>query len=122
LRPCSSALKRTVLLTTCLRPRTIWKSSIENLLALSRISRQVEFGTLRQDGRSIYYIRDNGAGFDARHRERMFLPFQRLHSDKEFEGTGIGIAIAARVIQRHGAQIWAEGKTGEGATVYFRLE
>jgi light-regulated signal transduction histidine kinase (bacteriophytochrome) len=83
---------------------------------------RIEFGTLQQDGRSIYYIRDNGAGFDEQHRERMFLPFQRLQSDKGYEGTGIGLAIAARVIRRHGGEIRAEGKTGEGATIYFRLE
>jgi signal transduction histidine kinase len=83
---------------------------------------RIEFGTLQQEGKSIYYIRDNGAGFDAQHADGMFLPFHRLHSDKEFAGTGIGLAIAARVIRRHGGEIWAEGKTGEGATVYFSLE
>jgi light-regulated signal transduction histidine kinase (bacteriophytochrome) len=82
---------------------------------------RIEFGTLQQDGKSIYYIRDNGAGFDEQHRERMFLPFQRLHSDEEYEGAGIGLAIAARVI-RHGGEIRAEGKTGQGATIYLRLE
>lgn len=84
-----------------------------------KASARIEFGTLLEDGRNIYYIRDNGAGFDAQYGEKMFLPFHRLHSEKEFEGTGIGLATVKRIIHRHGGNIWAEGKTGEGATVYF---
>ncbi len=82
-------------------------------------SARIEFGTLLQDGRIIYYIRDNGAGFEPQQGEKMFLPFHRLHSEQEFEGSGIGLAIVKRVIHRHGGDIWAEGTTGEGATVYF---
>jgi signal transduction histidine kinase len=84
-------------------------------------SARIEFGTLLQNGIRIYYIRDNGAGFDPQHGEKMFLPFHRLHSEKEFEGSGIGLAIVKRAIRRHGGNIWAEGTTGEGATVYFAL-
>lgn len=83
---------------------------------------RIEFGTLPQDGKDIFYVRDNGAGFDPHHMEKMFLPFHRLHAEREFEGTGIGLAIVKRVIRRHGGNIWAEGTIGEGATVYFRLK
>ena len=69
----------------------------------------------------MYYVKDNGAGFDQNFAERMFLPFHRLHTEQEFEGTGIGLAIVERVIRRHGGSIWAKGNINEGATFFFTL-
>jgi light-regulated signal transduction histidine kinase (bacteriophytochrome) len=82
----------------------------------------IEFGVETMDGERIYFVRDNGAGFEMAFADKLFAPFQRLHGAAEFEGSGVGLATVQRIIQRHGGRIWGQGKVNEGATVYFTLE
>jgi light-regulated signal transduction histidine kinase (bacteriophytochrome) len=101
----------------------VWINLIGNGMKYSGKSRQprVEVGG-REDGEeNVYWVRDNGVGFDMRYAERLFGAFQRLHRPDEFPGTGIGLAIVHRVIKRHGGRVWAEAKPGEGACFYFAL-
>jgi signal transduction histidine kinase len=82
---------------------------------------EVEFGFTEEENRTIYFVRDNGVGFNPRYADRLFRPFQRLHSQSDFPGTGIGLATAYRIITRHGGKIWATGNMDQGATFYFTL-
>jgi signal transduction histidine kinase len=107
--------------------RQLLRIALENLLGNAlKYTRNTEvakitFSHRHEDGECVYFIRDNGAGFDMSYSGKLFDAFQRLHHPEDYEGTGIGLAIVARIIQRHGGRIWAEAKLDQGATFYFTL-
>lgn len=104
------------------------KIALQNLIGNAwkftgrRKDARIEIGSVSQNGKKIYFVKDNGAGFNSKYIDKLFVPFQRLHSPKEFPGTGIGLATAHRIIKRHSGRIWAEGEPEKGATFYFTLE
>lgn len=103
--------------------RQVWQNLIGNALkySKSRPIQTIEIGGLAEDGYNTYYVKDNGVGFDPEYSHKIFEIFQRLHSENEFEGTGVGLSIVQRVINKHSGRVWAEGVEGEGATFWFAL-
>jgi len=103
--------------------RHVFVNLLSNALKFSRreAAPRIEVGGTERDETTVYFVRDNGVGFDAEHADEMFGVFQRLHDDTDFEGTGVGLALVERVIRRHDGEVWAEGAEGEGATIYFTL-
>ena len=103
--------------------RQVWANLVGNALKYSskREDARVEIGGRQEGGENVYWVRDNGAGFDMRYVDKLFGVFQRLHRADEFDGTGVGLAIVQRVVSRHGGRVWAEGKPGQGACFHFSL-
>jgi light-regulated signal transduction histidine kinase (bacteriophytochrome) len=103
--------------------RQVVSNLVQNAVKFTRgrSSARIEVGSRPDGTETVYYVKDNGAGFDPRYADKLFGVFQRLHSTEQFDGTGVGLAIVKRIVQRHGGRVWAEGQPDQGATFYFTL-
>jgi signal transduction histidine kinase len=103
--------------------RQVYVNLLSNAFKFSRYTSEprIEIGGITNDTDTIYYVRDNGVGFDLKYAEQIFKPFYRLHKTDEYEGSGIGLATVDRIIRRHGGRIWVESEVGKGSTFYFTL-
>lgn len=114
-------------LPICAGDRSLLRQLLVNLISnafkftRTRQSPTIEISSRSEKGSAIICIHDNGVGFDQTHEDKLFVVFQRLHSAAQFEGTGVGLSIVQRIIERHGGRVWAEGRPGVGATFYFSL-
>ena len=104
--------------------KQVWINLIDNAVKYSRNNEQpvIEIGAMEKNKEIIFFIKDNGVGFDQQYKDKLFKVFQRLHSANEFEGTGVGLALVEKIISRHGGKIWAEGELNKGAVFYFTLK
>lgn len=101
----------------------VWINLLSNAVKFSSRTEKpvVEVGAIVGEEENVYYVRDNGAGFDPRYQDKLFGVFQRLHDSSEFSGTGVGLALVHRIVTRHGGRVWADGRPGEGATFHFSV-
>ena len=113
---------------SCYGDRVLMQQVLTNLIANSfkftepKEERIIEVGSINNENETIYYVKDNGVGFDMKYKDKLFGLFQRLHGADEFKGTGVGLSIVQRVIRRHGGTVWGEGELNEGATFYFSIQ
>jgi light-regulated signal transduction histidine kinase (bacteriophytochrome) len=103
--------------------RQVWANLISNALKFTRKQplAQIDIGCRKEAGETVYFVRDDGVGFDMKYSDKLFGIFQRLHASSEFDGAGIGLAIVHRIVERHAGRVWAESAVGHGATFYFAL-
>ena len=103
--------------------KQVFMNLISNAIKFTRLKKTaiIEIGSMKRDKENIFYVKDNGVGFNNKYADKLFGVFQRLHNKKDFEGSGIGLGIVQLIIQKHGGTVWAKGAVNKGATFYFSL-